>query len=302
MPQGQDIAAFIEWHRVRVLRKTGKAPSRNTLRTKASRIRVCMDIAHLTELCDLGTLIQDRDRVESLLDGLAARMTSGSASAAFYALGSFGDYAKAQGWCQSVALMPSDRPPSNPQKPITVYSPEELQAILSASLGRGVRWWAFLHTMASTGRRVGEVLALEWVWLNLSAEVPHINLPTTKNGKQAYVPLGSFLREEVFTEAHIAEMKAETRVGAQRQYGRDPQEFIFPWTHTCVSKMLERYCRTIGVECRGFHCFRHTKATELLARGVPIQAVSALLGHSSVATTDRIYNHATALSYANYVD
>lgn len=240
--------------------------------------------------------------LDELLDGLALRMSTGAASACFYALGSFGDYAKAKGWITSVALLPTDRPPSNPQKAIQVYSPEELQALLSASRARGLRWWAFLHTMAGTGRRVGEILGLEWAWLNLSADVPHFNLPTTKNGRQQYVPLSKYLREEVFTVANIATLKEEKRIGTQRQFGRSVEDHPFPWTQSAASKRFDRYCDTLGIESRGFHTFRHTFITNLLARGAPIQAVSALAGHSSVSTTDRIYNHATSLSYANYIE
>jgi integrase len=39
------------------------------------------------------------------------------------------------------------------------------------------------------------------------------------------------------------------------------------------------------------HWFRHTRATLLLRRKVPIEVVSTLLGHSSIATTLDIYGH-----------
>lgn len=40
-----------------------------------------------------------------------------------------------------------------------------------------------------------------------------------------------------------------------------------------------------------FHDLRHAAATLLMSEGVPIKAVSELLGHSDVATTLRIYSH-----------
>ncbi|MDA1002095.1 MAG: site-specific integrase [Chloroflexi bacterium] len=40
-----------------------------------------------------------------------------------------------------------------------------------------------------------------------------------------------------------------------------------------------------------FHALRHCAATLLMAEGVPIKAVSELLGHSDIATTLRIYSH-----------
>lgn len=42
---------------------------------------------------------------------------------------------------------------------------------------------------------------------------------------------------------------------------------------------------------KGFHSFRHTHASELLAAGVPIVDVSRRLGHARVSTTLDIYGH-----------
>ena len=39
------------------------------------------------------------------------------------------------------------------------------------------------------------------------------------------------------------------------------------------------------------HAFRHTFATDLLSRGIPIEDVSALLGHRSVRITEAYYSH-----------
>jgi len=39
------------------------------------------------------------------------------------------------------------------------------------------------------------------------------------------------------------------------------------------------------------HLLRHSHASVLLAQGVPLPAVSARLGHSSVRTTQEIYAH-----------
>jgi integrase len=39
------------------------------------------------------------------------------------------------------------------------------------------------------------------------------------------------------------------------------------------------------------HMFRHTFATDLLSRGIPIEDVSVLLGHKSVRITESYYSH-----------
>jgi len=42
------------------------------------------------------------------------------------------------------------------------------------------------------------------------------------------------------------------------------------------------------------HWFRHSAATRWLRDGVPVEVVSKLLGHSSVAVTTAVYGHLTA--------
>jgi integrase/recombinase XerD len=42
------------------------------------------------------------------------------------------------------------------------------------------------------------------------------------------------------------------------------------------------------------HWFRHSAATRMLRDGVPLEVVSKILGHSSVATTSAVYGHLTA--------
>ena len=98
----------------------------------------------------------------------------------------------------------------------------------------------------------------------------------------------------------MARLRGENETGRTRN--RSQAVYVFPWSYQNAYDRFGDYCTRTGLPNRGFHCFRHTKATELLARGVPIQAVSALLGHASLATTDRRYHHATTLDYAGYLD
>jgi hypothetical protein len=81
--------------------------------------------------------------------------------------------------------------------------------LLSEGRGKSLRFWMFLETLAHTGRRMGEVLGLEWPWLNLTAEVRHFQLPTTKTHKQNLVPLNARLRTEVWTLEHVGVLKQQ---------------------------------------------------------------------------------------------
>ena len=57
-----------------------------------------------------------------------------------------------------------------------------------------------------------------------------------------------------------------------------------------VYDLVQRLRRDTGVHFDP-HWFRHTYATRLLRAGTPIEVISNLLGHASVATTINVYGH-----------
>jgi len=56
----------------------------------------------------------------------------------------------------------------------------------------------------------------------------------------------------------------------------------------------DRMCRRAGIGKRRPHAARHSTATAVLAAGLPVTEVSAMLGHANSATTLKVYAHATA--------
>jgi integrase len=291
-----DFQEFADWYAGRFSRRRGYAPSPNTLRRKVTGACGIANAMGCDSVEFFGRLLSDREVVLSALDKRCIDHSNGTVRGDVYAVLDFGEYAKAKGWTSHVALDKSDAPGPNPQAVIEVYTPEEVDQLLAAARGRGLRWWMFLVTIADTGRRVGEVLGLRWE--NLHDD--YFDLPHTKNRRQQFVPLGKRLREEVYTPQNIGDLKAG--VDSDARFTKSVLDYPYPWNYSAVHARFDRFCATMRVRNRGFHNFRHTKATNMLASGVPIQAVAALLGHANVATTDRIYNHATALNYREYVE
>jgi integrase/recombinase XerD len=246
----------------------------------------------------LGRLTGDRGAMLSLIDRMYANLAPGTVRTNLVALRHFGEYAVAKGWATSVAIEASDGPSAVQQRPITVYSAAEIELLLSVARARDLRYWMFLATIADTGRRVGEVLGLKWDDLRLESETPHFDLPTSKTKRQQYVPLGRRLREDVFAASNIERLKRKGNPKLKRSIA----EYPFPYCYQTVTQRLRTVCDIANVQDRGYHCFRHSYATHALARGVPLQAVSSLLGHSALSTTDRLYHHATSLDYARFVD
>jgi integrase/recombinase XerD len=63
-----------------------------------------------------------------------------------------------------------------------------------------------------------------------------------------------------------------------------------PLAYPAVYDLVRRLRRRSGIEFDP-HWYRHTAATRLLRDGVPIEMVSAILGHSSITTTSQTYGH-----------
>lgn len=75
-----------------------------------------------------------------------------------------------------------------------------------------------------------------------------------------------------------------------------PAGFIFaqksgnPRSYTGAQKALHRICDRTGVRRISWHVLRHTFASLLAARGVPLTIVQKFLGHSTISMTER-YAH-----------
>jgi len=290
---------FTQWHAARCIRRRGAAPAVSTQRGTEMRLRALLNLSGPTSLENLAALIGDRNAVMRLLDQLYARKAPGTVKADLVALRQFGEYAIAAGWVTNVAIEMDDAPRRLPLRPIVIYERDEVERLLSCAHDcANMRYWAFLATIVDSGRRVGEVLGLSWDDIKLEFTPPHLDLSRTKNKRQAYVPLTRRLRQDVWTDVTIQTLKTTGDPRIRNRIGAQP----FPWRYRSVQDKLRRTCEIADVPYRGYHVFRHTKATQLLAKGVPMQAVSALLGHANVVTTDRVYNHTTALSFAEYID
>lgn len=300
---------FGRWYASRRRRETGRLPSPRTIEAKQQKLSTLCNYLEKSGgtgrssdgLTRLHRILGDREAINDLIDRLMARMTSGAVRQAVYAVSDYSTWLVSQGVLERTLVHSDDAPPMNPPPPITIYTEEQMDLFVNAARGVNFRWFALMAMLADTGRRIGELLQLQWAWFNLTATPAHIALPTTKNGEQQYVPLSRRLREQVFTDEGIHRLKTEAPPPRWR-YSRSPEEYVFPWHYTSAIKRFHRYCDTLGLPDRGFHNFRHTVVTNRLAAGMPPQAVQALAGHRSLQTTMQRYGHATALDYWRFVE
>lgn len=169
----------------------------------------------------------------------------------------------------------------------------DLEKILEAPLQeatpikQGLRDKALLETFFSTGLRVSELAKLKIDDINLAK--PEF----TVRGKGSKVRL-VFLSE---TARHWIKKYLDAR------HDTNPHLFVGqskinegsdkPLTSRSIERLVERYAKIAGIMKKVTpHTLRHSYATDLLLNGADIRSVQAMLGHSSITTT-QVYTHIT---------
>jgi integrase len=164
-----------------------------------------------------------------------------------------------------------------PAHNITWITDEEHKAIQKAVKGKGLvgteslrRLFTFLFY---TGCRSGEAIALRVEDIDLIARVVTVN--ATKTNTVRNVPLNGAAYHAVTREINARGITAGQ---------------IWPYTVSGASHSFLDAKRAAGiVKHVTFYSYRHSFATRLLRKGVPISTVSKLLGHKNIATTMRFY-------------
>ena len=172
-------------------------------------------------------------------------------------------------------------------------SPEQVDRLLAAPDGRsavGVRDRALLELLYATGCRASEVSAMRLADLHLAESFCTCR---GKGDKERVVPLG---RRAV--AALRAWLEGPRKVFAARA-GAAPSWAILSARGNRLSRMriweiVREQADRAGIPSDiGPHTLRHSFATHLVAGGVDLRHVQEMLGHASIATTQR-YTHVDA--------
>ncbi len=144
-----------------------------------------------------------------------------------------------------------------------------------------------------TGMRLDEIINLRWKNVDLENRVITVGDEnfTTKGRKQRFIPIC----EEVFviltnlkkTPSFILPLIKEENICSYVFCKSDGKKY----TGDHISQSFKRACKAAGMESSiHFHSLRHSFASNLVQKGVPLYTIKELLGHSSISTTE-IYSH-----------
>jgi site-specific recombinase XerD len=181
------------------------------------------------------------------------------------------------------------------ERSIDMAEPEDISRLLIAPEGSGIkalRDRAILETLFSTGLRVSELCSLDR------------DPAAIKRGEFSVRGKGGKIRVAFLSD------RAKAAINNYLQARRDTDSALFVdigrnyektmrrsenlrISARAVQRLVKHYAAKAGISKRVTpHAMRHFFATDLLRSGADIRSVQALLGHSSISTT-QIYTHIT---------
>lgn len=191
-------------------------------------------------------------------------------------------------------------PKSNSSEEVgQAWEPEQAQAFLAhVASDRYVAAWK----LSLYGLRRGEVLGLTWDAVDLDAGIVTVRetrvvagreviRSTTKNGKVRRVPIGS----EVVTDLRaLKALQARERLQAGAAYTVTGlvvvNELGVPMRPERYGDLFQAHVAKANLPRIRLHDLRHTAATLLKSRGVPMLTAASLLGHDPMIFA-KVYGH-----------
>lgn len=150
-----------------------------------------------------------------------------------------------------------------------------------------LRDWAVLEMLYATGVRVGELVAAD---VDDADQAGRLLRVMGKGGKERVVPYGVPASRAVARWLDEGRPALATRDSGPALFlGRRGQRL----DQRQVRTVVHRGAQAAGVEDIAPHALRHTAATHLLHGGSDLRSVQEILGHATLATTQR-YTHVTA--------
>ena len=175
--------------------------------------------------------------------------------------------------------------------------------------------FTFVELALATGARRGELLALTWSdvdWLGSALSISKsleetraggLRVKAPKSGKSRRFRIGlSTITALQFLQGQVSEHRRLCGAMYQKHdlvFCRPDGAYFSP---DLVSQAIMRRMKRAGIKDASLHTLRHTHASSLLSKGVPLPAVSARLGHADTNITARIYSHALPQDDARAAD
>ena len=151
-----------------------------------------------------------------------------------------------------------------------------------------------------TGMRIGEILGLQWLDVDLDRGL----IDVSKNAQE--IKENGTRKRIIQTPKTLSSNRTiaipQQLIEILRPFKpKDNEDWDIyvcsgngqPHDGRSVSRSAEILFAKAGVNWQGFHAFRHSYATRMMEKNIPVKAISDLLGHNNIGTTMNIYSHTT---------
>lgn len=210
-------------------------------------------------------------------------------------------------YCEGLVL--PKLPYSNEEK-LKAFTVEEQCEFIKAIEGHKYRI-VFIVALG-TGLRIGELIALRWTDIDFGNSILSVSKSLSR-GYKIIDEKRKFIIEETTpkTRSSIRTVEIPSNILKELKFHKKVQDeykkkykdiyndknfifaneignFILPDT---LNKAMNKILKDNNIRYIKFHGLRHTYATRLFERNVPLKTVQKLLGHSSIKMTADIYTH-----------
>jgi integrase len=195
-------------------------------------------------------------------------------------------------------------PPKLESKEMVILEAEQQKAVLNGLHGH--EFCSLVVTALYTGLRLGELLALRWINVDLDARVIRVREAleeTRTNGirsKETKTKAGR--RDVSLPDVVVTTLRDHRRQQLELRIalglGKMPDDALVfagsngePRSPGVTSTRWGILANSLGIPAVTFHALRHTHASQLIDAGIDVVTVSKRLGHSSPNVTLQIYAH-----------
>ncbi|WP_255283607.1 site-specific integrase [Priestia megaterium] len=203
--------------------------------------------------------------------------------------------------------MENIKKPKRTQKETSVYDNHEAELLIESLNEEEDMWCIMIKLAITTGLRRGELLGLEWRYVDLDKGTIQVKQAITYVNKQHIIrepKTKNSIRTVTLPEVLVNELKKyksvwnKKRLKANELWEGGEYQFLFtgwngkPIHPSSVTTWWRRFVKRNDLRYIRFHDLRHTSATLLINKGVHAKIISTRLGHADIRTTMNIYGHA----------
>ncbi len=155
-----------------------------------------------------------------------------------------------------------------------------------------------------TGCRYGELAAIRAS--DVDRQSGTVVIPLSKSGKARHVALDNegqrFFEQMTAGKPSMARLFERDAIAKQATRTAPAETKRVSWGHSDQFRFMQAACAAAKIEpAVSFHVLRHTYASRLARRGVPMGVIAAQLGHSDTRMTERHYAHLSPSHVASVV-